>query len=275
MQLAEIEALFRQHWRPGWGSIAAGEVLYVQGLIEEHRPRRFLEVGMASGMSGGLISRILDEYGGEAFTTLDHDNTFFGDPTKENGFLLEDIYPGGRVEVTKRPFTTTLDLDDLGESFDMAFIDANHQHPWPLLDTLLVFPHLTGPRILLHHDLKLFKDQQVPIGIGPKYVYDQLPDSLVDRASTNRGNLFSVRMDLTADELAERAIEGLHLPWTLRFPLKPRQLRPIRNSLRRHYGDALVEAFNVCVERFNPAPAAGRPAPDTPVTPGTSSAPSH
>jgi hypothetical protein len=255
MKLAEIEAVFRAQWKPGWGSIAAGEVIYVQGLIERHRPRSFLEVGTASGMSGGLLCRILDEYGAESFTTLDHDNTFFGDPTKENGFLIEEIYQGSRIKVSKRPFTTTPDLDDRGETFDMAFVDANHQHPWPLLDTLLVFPHLTGPRILLHHDLKLFKDQQVPVGIGPKYVYDQLPDALLERAPANRGNLFSVRMDLTATELAERAIEGLHLPWTLRFPLKPRVLGKIRKSLRRHYGDALVDAFDVCVERFNPPPA--------------------
>ncbi|WP_231123647.1 class I SAM-dependent methyltransferase [Nocardioides sambongensis] len=93
---------------------------------------------------------------------MDHDNTFFGDPTEANGFLIEQIYPVGAVRVDQRPFTTTLDLPELGEHFDMAFVDANHQHPFPTLDTLLIRPFLQGSSIVLHHDLKLYKNQEIP-----------------------------------------------------------------------------------------------------------------
>ena len=46
---------------------------------------------MVSGISGGVIARIMDKNLGTNFVKIDHDDTFFGDPTKLNGFLIKAI----------------------------------------------------------------------------------------------------------------------------------------------------------------------------------------
>ncbi len=251
MQLEEINAIYEKHWRMGFASIAADELMVVQSLIEQERPQSFLEVGMASGISGGVICTMMDENGGETFTTLDHDNTFFADPTKENGYLIEEIYQGSRVKVNKRPFTTALDLPELGMEFDIAFIDANHQHPFPLLDTLCVFPYLRGPRLVLHHDLNLFKIQEIPVGIGPKYLYDQFPHELRQRAAARRGNLYFVRMTMTQDELERMAIDAFHLPWSIKIPIPPADVDKARTVFGAHYSGDLLAAFDGGIRKFN------------------------
>lgn len=251
LSLADVQKLFQLFWKTGYGSIAADEALFVQELITKHRPAHFLEIGMASGLSGGLISRFLDASGGKKFTSIDHDNVFFGDKSKSNGFLIQEIYTGTKVEVVKRPYRTALDLDEIGESFDMAFIDANHQHPWPLIDTLCLYPHLTGSKIVVHHDLRLFRKQDIVFGIGPKYLFDQFPSSHRIASTANDGNIFAIDLNMTKAELEKIAMDGFSLPWSLRTPLQENYVNSVRAMLKRHYSQSLCEVFESSLKKFN------------------------
>jgi hypothetical protein len=253
MLLAEIQSVFSTYWRQGFGSIAADEAQFIQSLIERHRPANFLEIGMASGLSGGLIARFMDENEGESFTSLDHDNTFFGDNTKENGFLIGEIYRSGRVVATKLPFKTSLDLPSIGRTFDMAFIDANHQHPWPLIDTLCLYPFLTGSKTVIHHDLRLFRNQEVVYGIGPKYLYDQFPSGKKERSVANHGNIFALDLSIDREAIEDIAADGFSLPWSLRTELQANYIDAFRGVLRSYYGSALLDVFEKCLAKFNRA----------------------
>ena len=231
--------------------MSADETEYIQSLVTRHAPVQFLEIGMASGISGGLIATILDEHGGKLFCSIDHDNTFFGDSSKENGFLIDQIYQGGNVQVEKIPFKTSLDLEDMNRTFDMAFIDANHQHPWPTIDTLCLFPYLGGDKVVIHHDLNLYKKQKEVFGIGPKYLYDQFPDSMRDRAKANGGNIFSLNLSMDREDLEEIASNALLLPWSLRNSLSHKYIAAIRTSLSKHYSPSLLAVFDTATKRFN------------------------
>jgi predicted O-methyltransferase YrrM len=103
MDLQSVEAAFKDHWRQGWGSVAPDEIMYIDSLIKAHKPQNFIEVGMASGLSGGFIASSLEENDGKLFVTLDHDNTFFGDTSKNNGFL------SSRVKI-KYPISVECDI---------------------------------------------------------------------------------------------------------------------------------------------------------------------
>lgn len=251
MELADVQRIHKEHWRPGVGSVTPEEVLCFQEVIAKHRPRSFLEVGTASGLSGGLIALVMEENGGERFVTLDISDNSIGDPTKETGFLLPAVHPGGAVEVVRRPLTVAADVPGFGEEFDMGFVDANHQHPWPLLDTLCVYPVLRGPRLLFHHDLDLYRKQTQVLGVGPKHLYDQFPESHRRRFEANHGNLFLLSLDLPVAELERIAIDAMYLPWSLRFAIGPRRRRAIRTVLETYYSADLLAAFDESVERFN------------------------
>lgn len=250
--LDTLDAVFKKHWRPGWGSIARDEVLFVQELLEQNRPKNFLEIGMASGLSGGLLASILENTGGETFSSIDYDNTFFGDPSRENGFLINEIYSGSKVTVTKHPFTTSLDLAGLNKEFDMAFIDANHQHPWPTIDTLCLLPYMTGEKIIIHHDLKLFKNQDTVYGIGPKYLHDQFHPKHRISSEANQGNIYALRLDnVDIDYMVHVAINCFSMPWTLRHPLSDKDIQRVQALLQNHYSQELATAFVKCASKFN------------------------
>lgn len=169
MKRSELEYLFLRFWRKGFGSVSVDDLFSIQELIQHFKPERFLEIGMASGISAGFIAQFLDFSDGRELVTIDHDNTFFGDPEKENGYLVDSIYSGSKIKVIKRPFTTSLDIASGASSFDMAFIDANHQHPWPTIDMLMTLPRMNGSKIIIFDDLDLYKKQNPVIGMAQRF----------------------------------------------------------------------------------------------------------
>ena len=251
MELSEIRHVFQEHWKKGSSSVSAEEAEFIQSLIVKHRPERFIEIGTASGLSGGLICRFLEENGGKEFITVDHDNTFFGDPSLPNGFALDKIYTGNAVKVDKRPHRTALNVPEWNETYDMAFVDANHQHPWPLIDTLCLYPFMTGSKLIVHHDLRLYRTQDIAYGIGPKYLFDQfLPKQRFVSPATHR-NTFYVDVNMRKERMADIAEAAFLLPWSLRAPMPDDVADQVRQILKTHYTPAVRKAFDTGFERFN------------------------
>ena len=253
MDLSEIQRRHRLLIKPGYGTVTADELEFIQDMIRRHNPRSFVEIGMASGMSTGFIACFIDELGGGQLLSLDHDDQFFGDTTKPNGFLVPELYKGSQVQLDLVKFKTALDIHEFGRQFDMAFIDANHQQPWPAIDMMALYPKMTGPRIMIHHDLRLFMKQDVMFGIGPKYLFDQFPDSHRTRSTANDGNIFAV--DLTMDQARFEALlmDLFKLPWSLRTPLQQSYIDQVRAVIQRDYSDTLLAHFDRCVATYNVA----------------------
>ena len=255
MDLAAITEKYEAVWKPGYGAVAPDELMFIQSLISQHRPENFIEVGTASGLSGGFIANFMEAHGGQRLLSLDHDDTFFGDTTKPNGFLLPDLYKGTGVDVTLHKFTTALDIGKLDGQFEMAFIDANHQQPWPGIDMMCLYPRMTGPRIMIHHDLRLFMTQDTMFGIGPKYLFDQFPDSHRIRSEANEGNIFAVDLNLDQARFEALLSDLFKLPWSLRTPMQDAYVEKIEVILKEHYSEAFHSHFMRCLALNNtPAP---------------------
>jgi len=99
----------------------------------------------------------------------------------------------------------------------MAFIDAAHPHPWPLIDTLFVFEVMVGAKTVIHHDLDLFRKQKEVKGIGPKYLYDQFPDTHRGRGRHSASNIFNVSLDIELMQFESIFCDCINLPWTCRI----------------------------------------------------------
>lgn len=151
----------------------------------------------------------------------------------------------------RRAFTTSLDMGLGAETFDMAFVDANHQHPWPLIDTLCLNPVLGGSRILIHDDLDLYRHQPTGRGIGPKVLFDQVPPERRVRYAANHGNVFSLSLAMPGDQLERLAKDAFAIPWTLTKRLDDESLAKFRSILDQHYTGEMREFFDRMCERYN------------------------
>lgn len=248
MDIEEIARIHQLHCQPEFGTTTPDELNYIQSLIIKHRPKRVIEIGTASGVTTGFIAQFLSENAGTSVTSIDLAETFFASPSDPVGYLARKIYPGTDIEIEIHPRKTSLDLEALGGPWDMAFVDANHQHPWPTLDTLAVAPFLSGPRIVIHHDLQLYRNFRRLRGIGPRVLFNEMPHDHRHAVKANGWNIFSLDLTMPNNTLEHVSIGAFSMPWTALPPLGERTLRRCSQFLGKHYSERLLREFEECAE---------------------------
>jgi predicted O-methyltransferase YrrM len=251
--LQEIRNIHGKYWKKGYGSISAKEALFLQSGIARYKPKRFIEIGTASGLSTGFIALFLHANGGDELITLDLDTTFWMDKSKPTGFLAEQIYPDKDVSIEYVRGHNVLYVDQYlsDKKFDMAFIDANHQHPWPTLDMICLLPVMVKGALIYHHDLALYKKQDPTIGIGPKYLFDQFSDEFREITREPEKNIYFIRYHGAYTDLQQAMIDSLHLPWTVRNKIDPTTIQSIADLARARWSHELAEAVLATADKFN------------------------
>ena len=63
---------------PGFGSISGPEAQFIAGMISREKPRLFVEIGTATGLSTILIHEALKETPGTKLITVDLQDRFWG-----------------------------------------------------------------------------------------------------------------------------------------------------------------------------------------------------
>lgn len=250
---ADIEDVFRRHHKKGYGTIQVAEADFVRAAIEQHKPRRFLEIGTGSGLSTGLIARFMSENGGEYLCSVDNSETFWGDPSKPVGFLVEQIHtdPKPVVHLERRTASFSRPLGEVEAPYDMVFIDANHDHPWPTLDTIATLPLLKRGGIVFHHDLALHRVRADSWGIGPKFLYDQFPERNRQVIDHPTKNIYLLSIDDDYRAYSEFLQHSLLIPWTIKQRIAPEVVAPLRDLVIARWNSPLLTALDTAIERFN------------------------
>lgn len=250
---SEIDLIHAQFWQKGYGSVSAEEAGFIQDSILATKPKRFLEIGTASGLSTGFIAKFMSNLGGGELVSVDLDTHFWVDRTKETGFLASEIYTGDEVTVNifRGQDSTHLPETYHDHKFDLAFIDANHQHPWPVLDMISVLPVLTPNARVIHHDLALYQLQKPVLGIGPKYLYDQFPDQFKVVTDDPRKNIFYLSTTDNYQDFEQFLINSLYLPWTNRQPISTLTIDKFKAIINAYWSQNLLAVFEKCLQKFN------------------------
>jgi predicted O-methyltransferase YrrM len=146
------------------GNISGEDGAFLLTMIERQRPRHVLEIGIASGTSSLMMLAFLDRLGEDTrLTSVDAVDRYYGNPARKVGYLVPEWYGSVPDRWTVLTGCGAAGLDDhpalrdqaLARRFDLAFIDANHAHPWPTLDVLCILPFLQPGSWVVLHDINL------------------------------------------------------------------------------------------------------------------------
>ena len=143
------------------GGIGSRDYFFLTALVSILAPRRVIEIGTLTGFSAAIIAAaIYRQHGkrdGISVETLDVQTECIIDKSKRIGFEIPELIPdlASTVRVhTQRESDFAGELADRDE-FGLAFIDADHRHPWPLLDVLRLAPYVEAGGWILLHDIQL------------------------------------------------------------------------------------------------------------------------
>jgi predicted O-methyltransferase YrrM len=143
------------------GGIGSRDYFFLTCMISILAPRRVIEIGTLTGFSTAIIGAAIDRQHGERNTitveTIDNDIHCSIDKSRPIGFEIADLIPDlvSSVRVhTGRESDLIREIAAPGE-LGLAFIDADHRHPWPLLDVLRLAPYIESGGWILLHDIQL------------------------------------------------------------------------------------------------------------------------
>ncbi|PSL17145.1 class I SAM-dependent methyltransferase [Shimia abyssi] len=211
------------------GALDGRDLVFLEQLLLQHKPRTVAEIGCASGLSTSMLQMMTEQYGGSNIRSFDLAEKFYGDPDKYTGYLLDEVPERNKTKV--KLFTGHISLDLWRyyerEQIDLCFIDACHLNPWPTIDTLAVLPLMKPGGLIVHHDLTMFRSRVPLYATGPKLIYEFVPDDLmispdvekegglISGLSTREvvGNVFAIRRPLDIKKLALKLSQLFMIGW--------------------------------------------------------------
>ena len=143
------------------GSIGPNDYLFLTSVIGILAPARVVEIGTLTGFSTGLIAAALAHSHGSkranCVDTIDRSAQCVVDQTRAPGFEISEVFGefASMIRVHAPHDARFVSQIAGSNELELAFIDADHRHPLPLLDLLQLAPCMRPASWVLLHDTRL------------------------------------------------------------------------------------------------------------------------
>jgi len=143
------------------GTIHVGDCLFLTAFVSILAPCRAIEVGTFGGFSAAVIAAAIRRQHpnekGVLVDTIDRNTHSLLEPEKPVGFLLNDMFPAFADAVRIHVPAESGIVREFArrDEIEFAFVDADHQHPRPLLDLVRLGPFLRPGAWVVFHDIRL------------------------------------------------------------------------------------------------------------------------
>jgi len=211
--------------RPAWvtGSIGAGDALFLFEMIHAKAPQRVLELGVGAGGSSASLLYALDTLpevdGGRVLLSADTLDRCYFDNRYQTGEAARVMYPAARSRWDLRLGSDVVALRKqlAPAGIDLAFIDALHVHPWPLLDLLHVTELMKPGAWIVLHDIELPNLSPECKERGVLNLFEYWPGNKIHGVGESF-NIGAVQLPDDVSALVPMARALLDLPWQYPVP---------------------------------------------------------
>lgn len=208
------------------GAIGASEYCFLTAVGSILAPVRAVEIGTSSGFSSAILAAALHRRHPQArvplVDTIDLHSRYLVDQTKPIGFEILELLPQLPDAVRVHTSRESDFIPELAErdELDFVFIDADHQHPWPVLDLLRVTPSIRNGGWVLVHDIQLgtmgvsAREKGEPLAHGAPFGAEWL-FSLWPFPKITGGNIGAVQLPSNKTEIVPIALKLMALPFEM------------------------------------------------------------
>jgi predicted O-methyltransferase YrrM len=179
---ADRTALHAIYQPPAWatGYVSSTDAEFLVDMVAAHQPRTVVELGVAAGASSAALLYALDQLSDPEARRLyscDVRPTCYFNEAYETGQACREMYPEPRARWHREFAMDAPGLRRLlaAASVDLTFVDANHSHPWPLLDLLHVTAFAKPGSWVVLHDVDLPIQHPEHQVFGPRWLFHAWP----------------------------------------------------------------------------------------------------
>lgn len=227
------------------GTINASDFLFLTAFTGICAPKRVIEIGTLTGFSAVILAGALSRQHGKngaTVETIDVRAQCLIDDTQPTGFeipqLAPDLVPMIHLHIP-HDSTFVKELVQPNE-LPLIFIDANHSHPYVLLDVLRVAPFVQKNGWILLHDIQLGTigekmragGQPTPWGspYGAQWLFEHWPFRKI-----SGGNIGAIQLPDDKRTLIPFALRLMSIP----FEMEERHVEKARRNLYQSFVDLL------------------------------------
>lgn len=253
LSLEEIEVVFQRHYFDGMGAVSRYDAKFLCDLIEENRPAKCLEVGVASGMSTTFLLQALAKLGPESeLVSVDISRQYYADRTKQVGYVVDAAIPelGCKFGLHFNHWSADAEKFATEEKFDFVFIDAHHSHPWATLDTMLLLPFVNPDAWIAVHDIALHEISKFASQTGPLHVYEAWPEPKRKSQFENQ-NIGAFQITGSHRDYEDQLLASLAQPWTVSGVVKESFYKRIFEMVERFYSPTFAGQVRKQIEAHN------------------------
>jgi predicted O-methyltransferase YrrM len=224
------------------GTIGPADYLFLTAFVSILAPRRVVEIGTLTGFSAGVIAAALARQHGQDGTswvdTIDNHAECAIDRKRRTGFEIAEFFSDIASMIrlyTPRDATFVAQLAKRA-GLELAFIDADHRHPLPLLDLLRLAPYMQSTAWILLHDIQLGTMTRKTLEAGRKTAFEPVygAEWLFNRwpfRKISRGNIGAVQLPENKTALLPFALRMMSIQFETAGKMAPAVRRALYESL--------------------------------------------
>ncbi len=228
------------------GTIASSDYFFLTAFLSILAPQRVVEIGTLTGFSAAIIAATLRRQPVEdpprRVDTIDLRLQCMIDETRPTGFEIAESFPELASMIHLHIPHDSAVVSELAEldELEIAFIDADHQHPLPLLDLLRLAPYVRRGGWIVLHDIQLGTigrkangaDETLRWGVaeGAEWLFESWPFRKI-----SGGNIGAVQLSNEKSALIPFALRLMSVP----YEIKGNRAHAVHRALHRSF-DALV-----------------------------------
>jgi hypothetical protein len=240
----EIEFLNSMRHRPIQhpGAIGLDDYFFLTAFTTILAPQRVIEIGTLTGFSAAIIAAALSRRHGTGTAawvdTIDVRPQCLIDETRPTGFEIPALIPNLTAMVRLHIPHDSSFVRELAKpnELELVFIDANHQHPRPLLDLVRLAPYVKSGGWIVLHDIQLGTigrkaveaGRSPPLGApaGAELLFNEWPFRKI-----SGGNIGAVEVPADKSTLIPVALRLMSIPFEVPKEAIGRTRRALYQSL--------------------------------------------
>lgn len=228
------------------------QLQFICTLLEENKPHKIVEVGVAAGGTSVVILDKLDSLNYEAqMYSVDLSREYYRDRTKTTGYLIDQYLCGNKCsKITHKKLTGDYIpnfLEHIGTGIDFLILDTVHSLPGEILDFLAVLPFLSGDAIVILHDITLNHLSNNKDGFATQVLLDCVVADKLTPISLEKDypGIGAFRVNTDTEKYIDDVFHAMMITW--KYLPDTRQLELYRNHYEKYYNTMQLHIFDEAV----------------------------
>jgi len=221
------------------------DMKFINGMIRKYKPKKILEIGVASGGSSAIILNAIQNIENSHLYSIDKLTNAFNVRGKETGWIVKEkfsnlmnkwtLYTGG---------ITSNFIEKIGGDIDLVFIDTVHESPGEWLDVIQVMPFLKKTNaIVILHDIRYHLHQGKVFFSSNDHLFTYLKgEKIIPKVPYVIPNIGAVLLDDDQKKYYFDYFFALISTWNYIPDIQ--EWNFIRNFASKYYSKELIEIYD-------------------------------